>query len=154
MVGLSAEQIDNVTRASALHDIGKLAIPEGILEKPGSLTAEESEFIRQHTVIGERILAAAPSLAGCAKIVRASHENWDGTGYPDGLVGDEIPLEARIIAACDAFQAMTTNRPYRDARAPEDAIAELRRCAGTQFDPDVVQAVVTEVEHRLDRARP
>src|SRR5262249_3508158 len=135
-------------------DIGKLAIPEGILEKRGPLTAEESEFIRQHTVIGERILDAAPSLAGCAKIVRSSHENWDGTGYPDGLVGDEIPLEARIIAVCDAFQAMTTTRPYRGARAPEEAIAELRRCSGTQFDPDVVRAVIAEVEHRLERARP
>lgn len=153
-LGLSSEQIDDVTRASALHDIGKLAIPEGILEKPGPLTAEEWEFIRQHTVIGERIVAAAPSLAGCAKIVRASHESWDGSGYPDGLAGHEIPLEARIIAACDAFQAMTTTRPYRGARRAQDAIDELRRCAGTQFDPDVVRALVVEVERQLELAQP
>jgi HD-GYP domain-containing protein (c-di-GMP phosphodiesterase class II) len=144
-LGLSPEQIDDLKRASALHDIGKLAIPEDILEKPEPLTAEEREFVRQHTVIGERILAAAPSMTACAKIVRASHENWDGTGYPDGIAGEDIPLEARIIRACDAFEAMTTTRPYQPGRTPEAAIAELQRYAGTQFDPDVVQAVVAEV---------
>jgi diguanylate cyclase (GGDEF)-like protein len=152
-LGLSTEQIDNVKRASALHDIGKLAIPEDILEKPTPLTAEEWEFVRQHTVIGERILAAAPSLAGCAKIVRSSHENWDGTGYPDRLEGEQIALEARIIAACDAFEAMTTTRPYREARSTEEAIAELRRCAGTQFDPNVVKALVAALEQQHQHAQ-
>jgi diguanylate cyclase (GGDEF)-like protein len=152
-LGLSPEQVDDVKRASALHDIGKLAIPEDILEKPEPLTAEEWAFIRQHTVIGERILAAAPSLASCGKIVRSSHECWDGSGYPDGLVGEQIPLEARIIFACDAFEAMTSERPYREARSLEDALAELRRCAGTQFDPEVVRALVAEVERQLQRSR-
>jgi diguanylate cyclase (GGDEF)-like protein len=151
-LGLSPEQVDDVKRASALHDIGKLAIPEDILEKPEPLTAEEWEFIRQHTVIGERILAAAPSLASCGKIVRSSHECWDGSGYPDGLVGEQIPLEARIIFACDAFEAMTSERPYREARSLEDALAELRRCAGTQFDPEVVRALVAELERQLQRS--
>jgi two-component system, cell cycle response regulator len=151
-LNLSPEQIDDVKRASALHDIGKLAIPEDILEKREPLTAEEWEFVRQHTVIGERILAAAPSLAGCGKIVRSSHECWDGSGYPDGLVGERIPLEARIIFVCDAFEAMTSARPYREARPLEDALAELRRCAGTQFDPEVVRALVAELEHRLLRS--
>jgi diguanylate cyclase (GGDEF)-like protein len=149
---LSPEQVDDVMRASALHDIGKLAIPEDILAKPGPLTAEEWEFMRQHTVIGERILAAAPSLAGCGKIVRSSHECWDGTGYPDGLAGEQIPLEARIIFACDAFEAMTSDRPYREARPHEDALAELQRCAGTQFDPEVVRALVAELERQLQRS--
>jgi len=151
-LGLSADQIDAVARASALHDIGKLAIPEAILEKPEPLTAEEWEFVRQHTVIGERILAAAPSMAACAKIVRSSHENWDGTGYPDGLTGEQIPLEARIIFACDAFEAMTTTRPYRSARPPDDAIAELQRCAGTQFDARVVHVLVAEAQQQLGPA--
>jgi len=149
---LSPEQVDDVMRASALHDIGKLAIPEDILAKPGPLTAEEWEFMRQHTVIGERILAAAPSLAGCGKIVRSSHECWDGSGYPDGLVGEQIPLEARIIFACDAFEAMTSDRPYREGRSHEDALAELQRCAGTQFDPEVVRALVAELERQLQRS--
>jgi diguanylate cyclase (GGDEF)-like protein len=152
-LGLSPEQVDDVVRASALHDIGKLAIPEDILEKPEPLTAEEWEFIRQHTVIGERILAAAPSLASCGKVVRSSHECWDGSGYPDGLVGEQIPLEARIIFACDVFEAMTSDRPYREARSQEDALAELRRCAGTQFDPDVVRALVAELERQLLRPK-
>jgi diguanylate cyclase (GGDEF)-like protein len=151
-LGLSPEQVDDVKRASALHDIGKLAIPEDILEKSEPLTAEEWEFVRQHTVIGQRILAAAPSLASCGKIVRSSHECWDGSGYPDGLVGEEIPLEARIIFACDAFEAMTSDRPYREGRHVEDALAELRRCAGTQFDPGVVRALVAELERQLQRS--
>jgi two-component system, cell cycle response regulator len=152
LVRLSHSLIDAVARASALHDIGKLAIPEEILEKPELLTTEEWKFVGQHTVIGERILAAAPSMAACAKIVRSSHETRDGTGYPDGLAGEQIPLEARIIFACDAFEAMTTTRPYRRARTPGYAIAELQRCAGTQFDPDVVHALVAEVHERLGPA--
>ena len=145
MLGLSPDRVEHVRRASALHDIGKLAIPESILEKPSPLSAEEWQFVRQHTIIGERILAAAPSLASCAKIVRSTHEWWDGTGYPDGLAGQDIPLEARIIAVCDAFQAMTTHRPYRQARTIENAIVELRSCAGTQFDPHVVRAFVASL---------
>ena len=130
----------HVRRAAELHDIGKVAIPASILTKPGSLTAEEWDFIRRHTVIGERILAVVPALADVAGIVRASHERWDGNGYPDRIAGREIPLAARIVAVADSYCAMTENRPYAQARPAESAIAELRSCAGTQFDPRVVAA--------------
>ena len=122
-----------------MHDIGKVAVPDAILDKPARLSDAEWEFIRRHTLIGERILAAAPALRSVAALVRATHENWDGTGYPDRLSGPGIPLGARIISACDAFHAMTSDRPYRRAMPEDQAIAELRRCAGTQFDPDVVE---------------
>ena len=145
-LGLSQEEAEEVKRAAMLHDIGKLAIPESILAKPGPLTAHEWDFVRQHTLIGERIIGAAPSLAASAQIVRSSHEWWDGTGYPDGLAGENIPLGARIVAVCDAFDAMTSTRPYRARRSPAEAVHELRRCAGTQFDPAVVDAFVAELE--------
>ena len=148
-LGLSRERSEEVRRAATLHDIGKLAIPESILTKAGPLTAEEWEFVRQHTVIGERILLAAPSLAGCAQIVRSSHEWWDGTGYPDRLAGESIPLAARIVAVCDAFHAMTSMRSYRPRSSVREAIAELRRCSGTQFDPTVVTVFVAELEASL-----
>lgn len=125
-----------------LHDVGKLAIPDSILAKPGPLTEEEWTFVHRHTLIGERILASAPALSRVAALVRATHERVDGFGYPDGLCGDEIPLVSRIVAACDAFHAMTEERPYRRALAPDDAEEELRRCAGTQFDLSVVEALV------------
>ena len=144
-VGMTAEQVVDVERAATLHDIGKLAIPESILIKPGPLTAEEWQFVRQHTLIGERVLAAAPSLSRCAKIVRASHESWDGSGYPDRLAGQEIPLEARLIAVCDAYEAMISPRPYAASRTVEEAVAELQRCAGTQFDAEIVRALVAEL---------
>ena len=124
--------------AAELHDVGKLAIPDAILAKEEPLTEDEWEFLRRHTVIGERIVAATPALRNVARIVRASHEQWDGAGYPDGLVGKEIPLAARIIAVCDAFKAMAAARPYGKMVSAEEALAELRRCAGTQFDPGVV----------------
>ena len=139
-LGLEGEALDETTRAAELHDIGKMAIPDEILNKPARLTDEEYEFMKQHTLIGERMLAAAPAMGGVAKIVRASHERWDGAGYPDGLAGGDIPLAARIVAVCDSFDAMTTQRPYNRPRSVEDGIAELRRCAGSQFDPDVVEA--------------
>ena len=148
-LGLSSETAAEVQRAAALHDIGKLAIPESILTKTGALTEEEWAFVRQHTVIGERILLAAPSLAGCAQIVRSSHEWWDGTGYPDQLAGENIPLAARIVAVCDAFHAMTFARSYAERRTVREAVAELRRFAGTQFDPTVVGVFVAELEASL-----
>jgi diguanylate cyclase (GGDEF)-like protein len=151
-LGLAREQQDEVGRAAALHDIGKLAIPQSILEKDGPLTGAEWEFVRQHTVIGERILSAAPSLAACGKIVRSSHEWWDGSGYPDGLAGEQIPLAARVIAVCDAYHAITSTRLYRERRTAEEAIAELRRCSGTQFDPAVVRAFVAELERQLEQS--
>jgi diguanylate cyclase (GGDEF)-like protein len=139
-MGLDSEQLDILVRGAELHDIGKVAIPEVILHKRGPLDESEWTFVRQHTIIGERILAAAPALAPVARVVRSSHERWDGVGYPDGLEGEEIPLASRIIAVCDAFDAMVSDRPYRGALRPEEAVSELRRCAGSQFDPAVVEA--------------
>jgi len=141
-LGVAQSEIEAIGQAAELHDIGKVAIPEAILLKPGPLDAAEWEFMRTHTIIGERIVAAAPALSRVAKLVRSSHERWDGAGYPDGLGGEGIPLGARIIAACDSFDAMVTDRPYSAARNFEDALAELERCAGTQFDPAVVEAFV------------
>jgi two-component system, cell cycle response regulator len=137
---MGPEGLDEVARAAELHDVGKIAVPDAILDKPGSLDPVEWSFMRRHPLIGERILLAAPALRPVARLVRSSHERWDGGGYPDGLRGDEIPLGARVVAVCDAFDAMTTERPYRDSVNEDDAIAELRRCAGTQFDPVVVEA--------------
>jgi diguanylate cyclase (GGDEF)-like protein len=139
-LGLEREDVDQIRSAAALHDIGKVAIPDAILSKPGPLDQDEWAFMKRHTTIGERIIAAAPALAAVAKLVRSSHERWDGAGYPDGLAGDDIPLGARIVAVCDAYDAIVADRPYRPARTSAEAIAELRRCAGTQFDPDVVVA--------------
>jgi two-component system, cell cycle response regulator len=136
---LPLDEIEMIRHAAELHDVGKVAVPDAILDKPAALEESEWAFIRGHTLIGEKIIAAAPDLARVARLVRSSHENYDGTGYPDGLARREIPLGSRIIAVCDAFDAMTTDRPYREAMDAESAIAELRRCAGTQFDPEVVE---------------
>jgi response regulator RpfG family c-di-GMP phosphodiesterase len=129
-----------IARAAELHDVGKVAIPDAILAKPGPLDDDEREFMRRHTVIGEAIIEAAPALRPVAALVRATHERWDGSGYPDGLAGDAIPLGARVVAVCDAYSAMVQKRPYGEVLADRDALAELRRCAGTQFDPRVVAA--------------
>jgi diguanylate cyclase (GGDEF)-like protein len=144
--GLDSETRDEVLRAAELHDIGKLAIPDEILHKAGPLDESEWVFMRQHSVIGERILGAAPALAPVARLVRSSHERWDGGGYPDGLIGEAIPLGARIVFVCDAYDAMTSDRCYQHARTPQEAIAELRRHAGTQFDPRVVEALCDHLE--------
>ena len=137
---MGPEGLDEVARAAELHDVGKIAVPDAILDKPGALDPVEWSFMRRHPLIGERILLAAPALRPVARLVRSSHERWDGGGYPDGLSGSEIPLGARVVAVCDAFDAMTTERPYRTSVSEADAIMELRRCAGTQFDPMVVAA--------------
>jgi two-component system cell cycle response regulator len=136
--GLPAEELDTVVRAAELHDVGKVAVPDAILHKPARLDPAERKIIERHSEVGERILAVAPALRPVARLVRASHERWDGKGYPDGLTGEEIPLGARIVAVCDAFDAMTTNRPYQAGTDPESALEELVRHAGTQFDPAVV----------------
>ena len=125
--------------AALLHDTGKIAIPEHILNKPGKLTPAEYEKMKLHAPIGAEILSAIDFPYPVVPIVRHHHENWDGTGYPDGLSRDAIPLAARIITACDAYSAMTSDRPYRAARSPAEAVAELRRCAGRQFDGQVVE---------------
>jgi two-component system cell cycle response regulator len=139
-LGLGPGELEEVTRAAQLHDIGKIAVPKAILGKSGALDDDEWEFVRQHTQVGDRILSAAPALTSVARLVRASHEHWDGSGYPDGLMHDEIPLGARIVAVCDAYHAMTGGRPYRQPVEPAQAIRELRRCSGAQFDPWVVEA--------------
>jgi two-component system cell cycle response regulator len=138
------EELDVILRGATLHDIGKLAIPDALLAKPDPMSDEEVAFLRSHTEIGDRILRAAPALAPVAKIVRSSHERWDGAGYPDHLAGEEIPLGSRIIFVCDAFDAMTNKRPYSAAMPAAEAIDELRAHAGTQFDPTVV-AVACDV---------
>ena len=147
-LGLPEEEMGHLQRAAALHDIGKAAIPDGILNKTGPLDESELAFIRRHTLIGERIVGAAPALTEAAKLVRWSHERFDGGGYPDGLTGHDIPLGARIISVADAFDAMVSGRPYRMSVTAAVALAELRRCAGTQFDPDVVEAFEAVVAER------
>ena len=139
-LALSEDEVAEVRHAAELHDVGKVAIPDEILNKPSALTLDELEFIRNHTLIGERIIAAAPALNDVARLVRSSHERWDGTGYPDSLAGEEIPLGSRIVFVADSFDAMTSDRPYNRPRSPEEAMFELRACAGTQFDPVVVEA--------------
>jgi two-component system, cell cycle response regulator len=138
---LTPDEADDVAHAAQLQDIGKVGVPDAILNKPGPLTPEELEFIHRHTLIGERIVRRAPALEGVAKLVRSSHERWDGSGYPDGLAGTDIPLGARIISVCDAFDAMVSARPYRHGMTVRDALAEIERCAGEQFDPAVVEAL-------------
>ncbi|HEY6758881.1 MAG TPA: HD domain-containing phosphohydrolase [Baekduia sp.] len=147
-LGLSPAEVEQVRHAADLHDVGKVAIPDAILDKPAALDDDEWAFMRRHTVIGERIVAAAPALRAVAALVRASHERYDGDGYPDRLAGDAIPLGARIVAVCDSYDAMVTDRPYRAALQPAAALAELERCAGTQFDPDVVAAFRSALAER------
>ncbi len=139
-LGLSPEDAEQARATGELHDVGKVAIPDAILNKPGPLDDSEWEFIRRHSEIGERIVAAAPALREVAPLVRSTHERWDGTGYPDRLSAHAIPLASRIVAVCDAYDAMITDRPYQRAMNPAQALQELRRCAGVQFDPDVVEA--------------
>ena len=140
---LGETTIQAIEIASRLHDIGKMAISDQILHKPGPLTPEETDQMRAHTLIGERIIATAPSLTLAARLVRSSHERYDGRGYPDGLAGDQIPLGARIIFICDAYDAMISDRSYRGGLSEAEARCELERHAGTQFDPHVVQAMVS-----------
>ena len=144
-LGLAPEEVERIRHAGELHDAGKVAIPDGILAKPGPLTEEEWAFVRRHTLIGERIVAAAPALRSVAALVRSTHERWDGRGYPDGLIADEIPLGSRIVAIADAYDAMTSERPHAAPRTPQEALDELRACAGSQFDPAVVQTFRTVV---------
>jgi diguanylate cyclase (GGDEF)-like protein len=151
-LGLDAAELIDLRRAAALHDIGKIAIPDAILHAPRALDAAEWEYMRQHTIIGERIIGAAPGLASVAAAVRSSHERYDGRGYPDGLAGEDIPLAARIVAVCDTYDAIVSDRSYRAGRTPEEAVAELLRCAGTQFDPRVVEAATRALARQARRA--
>jgi diguanylate cyclase (GGDEF)-like protein len=147
-LGLPQHEVKRIRLAAELHDVGKTAIPETILNKRGPLDDDEWAFMRRHTIIGERIIRAAPSLAHVAELVRSSHERYDGGGYPDALRGDEIPLGASIVAVCDAYDAMVSDRPYRNAMPIADALAELRRCSGAQFHPDVVAAFCAIADER------
>jgi HD-GYP domain-containing protein (c-di-GMP phosphodiesterase class II) len=139
---LSEPELSALRYAATLHDIGELGVPEAILNKPGPLTDEERPAIQRHPLIAEGILSPVDFLADAVPLVRAAHERWDGTGYPDGLAGEQIPLGARILFACDCYGAMTAARPYRPALPVEEAKRELRRVAGTQLDPGVVDALL------------
>ncbi len=141
-LGLDAEEVARIRTAALLHDIGKVGVPDEILHKPGALDDREWEVMRRHPEIGERILRAIPGMGLIAKIVRHEHERWDGNGYPDRIAGEEIPIGARIILACDAYHAMTSDRPYRKAMPHSEAFSELNANAGTQFDPEVVEALI------------
>jgi len=141
-LALDSSQIGVLSTAALLHDIGKVGVPDEILHKDGPLDDREWEQMREHPAIGERILRAIPGLGAVARVVRHEHERWDGRGYPDAIAGEEIPVESRIILACDAYHAMTSDRPYREAMPHREALAELSRQAGTQFDPQVVEALV------------
>jgi HD-GYP domain-containing protein (c-di-GMP phosphodiesterase class II) len=145
-LGLDARSQQDAELTALLHDVGKIRIPSEIINKPGKLTDEEWEIMKTHTVEGEEMLAKIGGLLGrVGHLVRSCHERWDGKGYPDGLAGEETPLVARIVCACDAYNAMTTDRPYRQARSAEEALHEMEVCAGSQFDPDVVAALAVVV---------
>jgi HD-GYP domain-containing protein (c-di-GMP phosphodiesterase class II) len=140
---LSASDRRDAEFVALLHDVGKIRIPGSIINKPGPLDADERALMETHTIEGEQMLDRVGGMLGhVGHLVRSCHEHWDGNGYPDKLVGEGIPLVARIVCACDAFSAMTTDRPYRAARNPDEALAELQRCSGTQFDPQVVAALL------------
>ena len=148
-LGLDVRTRQRAEFAALLHDVGKIRIPNELIHKPGPLDADEWALMK--TLEGEQMLVRVGGLLGeVGRIVRSCHERWDGGGYPDGLAGEAIPVEARIVFVCDAFNAMTTERAYRAARTDEEALAELRACSGTQFDPQVVEALAGVLEHQLD----
>jgi response regulator RpfG family c-di-GMP phosphodiesterase len=146
-VGLSEKEVADVEQAALLHDVGKIGIPDSILNKPGSLDEGEWEQMRQHPTIGERIVASTEGLAHLAPVVRAEHERWDGEGYPDGLKSEEIPLASRIVFACDAFHAMTSDRPYRKSIGVRAALEQLKSNANTQFCPRTTEALLNVIDH-------
>jgi two-component system cell cycle response regulator len=150
-LGLTGTDLSDVVRAAELHDIGKVAIPYSLLHKAGPLDEHEWELMRRHPTIGSNILGAAPALARVAHIVGATHERYDGSGYPRALAGEQIPLASRIVFVCDSFDAMVSQRPFGEAKGEIEALRELRRCAGTQFDPRVVEAFT--IEHAARRVR-
>jgi HD-GYP domain-containing protein (c-di-GMP phosphodiesterase class II) len=144
-LGLDDRQLESIHRSGLLHDIGKLGVPVEILDKPGLLTAEEMDVMKQHPAIGARIVAPISAYADVIAAVRHHHEHYDGSGYPDGLAGEAIPLIARIFAVADVFDALASPRPYREAWGPERVLDYIVRGAGTQFDPQVVEAFLAEV---------
>jgi response regulator RpfG family c-di-GMP phosphodiesterase len=146
---MSRAEIDDIALAAELQDVGLLAVPETVLEKEGALDESERALVRSHTAEGAKIVGAAPGLATVARLVRSSAEHFDGSGYPDGLVGEAIPLGSRVIAVSVAFAAMTERRPYRQPIGPGEALAELRRNAGSQFDPGVVEALARDLAEEV-----
>jgi putative nucleotidyltransferase with HDIG domain len=150
-LGLSGRELRAVRMGALLHDVGKIAIPDSILNKAGPLTDEEFAVMKRHAVIGADIIAGVPGLEEVVALVRRSHERWDGRGYPDGLAGTDVPRGAYVIAVCDAYHAMIEDRVYRTAMSVEGAIAELRRCSGSQFMPAAVDALVAIVERGTQR---
>jgi two-component system, cell cycle response regulator len=144
-IGLSGERLHAVVRAAELHDVGKVLVPDAILNKPGALDPHELELMRRHAIAGYLILTESGEPAPIPALVRSSHERWDGSGYPDGLSGEDIPLGSRIITICDAYDAMTHPRPYRSARPVADALAELRAGAGVRYDPCLVDVFLDVV---------
>ena len=145
-IGMEADELRTLSYGALLHDIGKIGVRSEILHKPSKLTPAEYEEMKEHTVVGARMLERIPYFSDVHPLVRWSHERWDGDGYPDGLAGAEIPIGSRVIAACDAFHAMTSDRPYRKAMSPQQAVAELERCSGAQFDPAVITALVAVLD--------
>ncbi|MDR3563955.1 MAG: HD-GYP domain-containing protein [Negativicutes bacterium] len=147
-MGLPTAEQTRIHIGAHLHDVGKIGIPDSILNKSGRLTEEEMAVMRQHPVIGSRIVSKVKILQSIVDIVRHHHERFDGTGYPDGLRGDEISLGARIVSVADAFDAMTTARTYRSAMGTDEAMEETRRCKASQFDPDVVEVFLALIDSR------
>jgi GGDEF domain-containing protein len=154
LLGLGREQLDDVVFAARLQHVGMLAVADATLERQADLSAGESKVIRGLPAVGASIIASAPALAPVATLVRSSYENYDGTGYPDGLAGERIPLGSRIMAVCVAFTVLTSERADRRTRTPEEALAELRRCAGAEFDPRVVEALAEDMADDLPQPRP
>ena len=150
-LGLQREELRDLEIAARLHDVGKIGVPDFVLQKPGALNAQEWRVMRRHPVSGAEMLRRVPGLEGVAAIVRHHHERYDGTGYPLGLRGDEIPVASRVISTCDAYDAMLSDRPYRPAMSHEVAVEELRALAGAQFDPDAVDALIGVVPEWRER---
>lgn len=161
-LGLDEREADEIAYAAMIHDVGKAQVPDAILKKPGALDAVERDEIQRHTEWGDALLSESKEFETARAVARWHHERWDGTGYPDGLKGEEIPLPARIVAVADVYDALISKRPYKAAWSHEDAIAEVRRLAGTHLDPVIVEAfadlygtnVLRELDHRMRRARP
>jgi HD-GYP domain-containing protein (c-di-GMP phosphodiesterase class II) len=147
-MGLGVGEQELVERAALLHDAGKLAVPDYVLQKPGSLSEQERALVKAHPELGGRIAARLPDLAAAAPMIAHHHEHFDGSGYPDGLTGDEIPLGSRIILVSDAFDAMTTYRSYKSVISLQEALQELHRCSGQQFDRRVVDAFIAIVSRQ------